>query len=294
MLKKPKVCVLRTDGTNCDRETRYAFNLVNGNAEIVHINSLKKGYDPVKRKDISLDDYHILALPGGFSYGDYISAGKILAEDLRRSFREEIQEFIDCGKLIIGICNGFQVLVKSGFLPGSIKNEQTTTLTYNNSQRFEDRWVRLIKTYKGNDKCVWTKGIDSIDLPVAHGEGKFVAPKELTRALFNNSQVVFQYSDKNGNPTMEFPANPNGSLEAIAGICDETGRVFGLMPHPERYNHPKNYYLASLQEILSRDYIDKSNPVIAKRLDLIGEFPKEGAGLQIFRNGVDYVVNNLL
>lgn len=273
---KPKVCVLRTDGTNCDRETVHAFNLAGGDAEIVHINSFKKGYDPVKRKKVSLADYHILAIPGGFSHGDYIAAGKILAKDLKTHLKEDLQKFINDKKLIIGICNGFQVLVKSGLLPRlNGETEQTITLTYNENGKFECRWIKLAKPYQSKDNCVWTKGINHIDLPIAHGEGKFVAPSEMIDQLFQQGLVVFQYVETKGKPTLKFPANPNNSLRAIAGICDPTGRIFGLMPHPERYHHPLNHPLASLQKIK-------------------GELPEEGAGLQIFKNGVGYVVKNLL
>ena len=156
---KPKVCVLRTDGTNCDRETDFAFNKVGADSEIVHINSFKKCYDPVRKEKKSLHDYQILAIPGGFSHGDYISAGKILAEDLKDFLGETIEKFINDGKLIIGICNGFQVLVKPGFLPRNGKTEQTTTLTYNDSNRFECRWIKLVSP---KNKCIWTKGINEI------------------------------------------------------------------------------------------------------------------------------------
>jgi len=281
---KPKVCVLRTDGTNCDRETAYAFNLVGGDAEIVHINSLKKRYDPVKGKEINLDDYQILALPGGFSHGDYIAAGKVLAEDLRDSLGDEISKFFLDEKLIIGICNGFQVLVKAGFLPMTDGLKQNATLTYNDSNRFEDRWIKLVSP---ENKCIWTKGINEIYLPVAHGEGKFIASEEIRKKLFEQGLVVYQYADSEGKPTMNFPANPNGSLDAIAGICDPTGRIFGLMPHPERYNNLRNYNLFTLQDILNRDYIDKNNPLVAERLKLISN-PKEAPGLEIFRNGIRY------
>jgi len=305
-MKKPKVCVLRTDGTNCDRETAYAFNLVGGDAEIVHINSLKKKYDPVTERKISLEDYHILALPGGFSHGDYIAAGKILAFDLMMHLGKDIEQFIKDGKPIIGICNGFQVLVKSGLLPMiNGKTEQTATLTYNENGKFECRWVRLTN-YKGKvleswtqkdhdrDKCVWTKGIDEIYLPVAHGEGRFITSDETLNELFNKGLVVFQYADQEGKHTNRFPFNPNDSSAGIAGICNETGRIFGLMPHPERYNHPKNHYLATLQEVLSRPYINRSDPEVIKRLNIAGTLPKEGQGLKIFRNGIDYVVKTLI
>ncbi len=287
---KPKVCVLRTDGINCDRETKRAFDLVGGNSEIVHINSLREKYDSVTQRELSLDEYHILAIPGGFSHGDYIKAGKVFAQHLRKYLGEEVQQFIDDGKVIIGICNGFQVLVQSGVLPGN-SEEQRITLTYNNSGRFEDRWIRLVGD---NSKCIWTKGVNDIEMPVAHGEGKFVADESTIQDLFKQGLVVYQYVDQEGNPTMNFPDNPNGSYTAIAGICDETGRIFGLMPHPERYNHPHNHPLASLQEVLSRDYIDLSRPGVSDRLSRAGSLPEEGLGLQIFRNGIEYVVENLL
>lgn len=291
---KPRVCVLRTDGTNCDRETAHAFkssfSLLNADAEIVHINSLTKGYDPVKKEDVSLDDYHILALPGGFANGDYISAGKIEAIELG-GLEDDIKKFIEDGKLIIGICNGFQVLVKSGLLPMlNGKIEQTATLTYNNINRYRCDWIRLTSL---ENRCVWTKGIKSIDLPVAHGEGKFVASEDVIKELFRKDMVVFQYSDDDGNPTMNFPQNPNGSLEGIAGICDETGRIFGLMPHPERYNCKENHHLYTLKKILSKSYVDRSNPEYSERLKIIDDIPDVN-GLKIFRNGVNYVIENLL
>ena len=289
---KPKVCVLKTEGTNCDRETRYAFELVGGDAEIVHINALIDGYDPIKEEKVSLDDYHILALPGGFSHGDYIAAGKVLAQYLIQFLREKVKDFLGKGKPIIGICNGFQVEVKAGLLPyldGRFK--QTTTLTYNDSLTFQDRWVRLISP---ENKCIWTKGIKNIDLPVAHGEGRFFCPEEVYNELLKQGLIVFQYADSDLSPTMEFPDNPNGSQEAIAGICDPSGLIFGLMPHPERYNNPKNHHLATLQEILNRDYVNREDPIIAKRIKLAGVLPEEGSGLQIFRNGIEHVVKNLL
>ena len=291
-MEKPKVCVLRTDGINCDRETAHAFNSVGGDAEIVHVNSLKKGYDPAAKRRISLHDYHILADPGGFSYGDYISAGKVFAEEIKQFLEEDMQKFIEDGKLVIGICNGFQVLVKSGFLPNlDGKMEQTATLTYNDSRNFECRWVRLVSP---ENRCVWTKGVKYLEIPVAHGEGRFDAPPEVVKELFEKGLVVYQYADADKKPTQEFPANPNDSVEAIAGICDPTGRIFGLMPHPERYNHPNNHHLASLQRVLSRSYVDRAAPGVQERLRLAGELPEKGKGLEIFRNGIEYVVENLL
>ena len=270
---KPKVCVLRTDGTNCDKETKYAFEQVGAEAEIVHLKTLIEKHNPATNQKHSLNDYHILALAGGFSHGDYISAGKILALDLKNNLGKEVKQFVMRGKPILGICNGFQVLVKYGLLPqldGEVK--QTTTLTYNDSGNFECRWVKL-KKY--SDKCIWTQGIDDIDLPIAHGEGKFVADSGLVDRLFEDQLVVFQYTDGEREPVSEFPENPNGSMGSIAGICDPSGLIFGLMPHPERYNDPMNHPLAHSQRVQ-------------------GTLPAEGAGLQIFRNGVEYVVEKLL
>jgi phosphoribosylformylglycinamidine synthase subunit PurQ / glutaminase len=265
---RTRICVMRTDGTNCDRETKKAFDFVGGDAEIVHLKSLILGRDPAERRNVRLSDYDILAIPGGFSHGDYIGSGKIFVVDLKHYLEDELNSFVESGKPVIGICNGFQVLAKYGLLPmldGQIK--QTSTLTYNESGKFECRWVKLAQPK--NSKCIWTRGIETIDLPVAHGEGRFIAPDDLVQRLFDSGQVSFQYSDLNGNPTMNYPENPNGSVRAIAGICDPSGRVFGLMPHPERYNRPSNHYLAPLQKVL-------------------GTLPDHGLGFDIFRNAVEY------
>ena len=256
-MRRPKVCVLRSAGTNCDQETAAAFSLAGASAELLHINSLVSN----KR---TLDDFGILALPGGFSYGDDIASGKIFANELRFKLIDSLRKFIADGKLIIGICNGFQILVKSGLLPGDTNFSQTTSLIINDSGKFESRWVYL----KSNGHCVWTKGLKKIIyLPVAHGEGKFVvSDQQVLNRLKKNNQIVFQYSDRAGNFS-GYPDNPNGSMENIAGICDEAGRVFGLMPHPERHifgaQHPRK---------------DK--------------LKKEADGLQIFKNGVNFIKKN--
>jgi phosphoribosylformylglycinamidine synthase len=254
---KPKVCVLRSAGTNCDQETAAAFSLAGASAELLHINRLVSN----KR---TLDDFGILALPGGFSYGDDIASGKIFANELRFKLVDSLRKFIAAGKLIIGICNGFQILVKSGLLPGDANFSQTTSLIINDSGKFESRWVYL----KPTGHCVWTEGLKKlIYLPVAHGEGKFVvSDKQVLNRLKINNQIVFQYSDAAGN-FAGYPDNPNGSVESIAGICDETGRVFGLMPHPERHifgaQHPRK-----------------------------DEFKNGVDGLQIFKNGVNFIKKN--
>jgi phosphoribosylformylglycinamidine synthase I len=258
-MKKPKVIVLRTAGTNCDYETVHAFRMVGGDVDLIHINRLIRG-------DMELSPYQILAIPGGFSYGDDIAAGKILANELKYKLREPVEQFVADGKLIIGICNGFQVMVKAGLLPGfnGISDVQETTIYTNDSGKFECRWVYLKHT--DNGKCVFTRNIkDVIYLPIAHGEGKFTTvDKDTLDALEAGDQVVFKYVDPDGNYA-GYPWNPNGSDRHIAGICDATGRIFGMMPHPERYlskyNHPR-WTREDLQD--------------------------EGDGVAIFRNAVEY------
>ncbi|MBU1975739.1 MAG: phosphoribosylformylglycinamidine synthase I [Nanoarchaeota archaeon] len=287
----PRVLVMRTTGTNCENETAYAFNKVGADADIVHINTLIKGSRPEDGRRFSLEDYHILAIPGGFSHGDYIKAGKVLAEYIKGPLKESIQQFVDDGKPIIGICNGFQGLVQSGLLPNGVLGNQTSSLTYNDSQRFGCRWVKL--TVPTNNS-IWLKGIESIDVPVANAEGKYVASEEELEKLIRNGQVALQYVDIENNPTQDFPANPSGSMNAIAGVSDPSGTILGLMPHFERYNHPMNHNLATLQKVASQPYIDKKDSAVQRRLEIAGTLPEEGMGLQIFRNGVDYVIENLL
>lgn len=204
-------------------ETKYAFELVGSKAELVHINQLVN-------HTIYLQDYDILVIPGGFTYGDDISAGKILANEIKFRLGEQIDRFVESQKLVLGICNGFQILVKLGLLPLGKIGEQVVTLTNNTSGVFQCEWVRL----KVEDSpCVFTQGMDELDLPIAHAEGRFVAQEEVIKKLFAKNQVVMRYKDY----------NPNGSISDIAGICDPTGRIFGLMPHPERFifntQHPK-------------------------------------------------------
>jgi phosphoribosylformylglycinamidine synthase len=228
-MKKIKVIIIRTAGTNCDYELQSAFEMCGAIAERVHVNELISN----KNKILS---YDILAVPGGFSYGDDIASGKILSNELKNKLGDNIKKFALSGKPIIGICNGFQVLVKMGLLPKPEKFEQISTLSYNDSNKFECRWVYLKTQKKNNDtKCIWTKKLpDVISLPVAHGEGKFIADEKVLKQIEENSQVVFRYCDRKGLKT-QYPQDPNGSINEIAGICNEKGNVFGLMPHPERY-----------------------------------------------------------
>jgi len=260
MEKKVKVIVLSGFGINCENETKYSFELAGAEVEIVHLSELFN-----KKKNLL--SYHILALPGGFSFGDDISSGRVLANKIKHKIN--LIEFIEEEKLIIGICNGFQVMVKAGILPAEDGNyyTQTATLTFNDSGRFEDRWVYLKTNPKTN--CVFTKGIEKIYLPVRHGEGKFMCSETTLSKLKERNQIVLQYTNKKGELS-GYPDNPNGSLENIAGICDTTGRIFGLMPHPEAFNHITNHPRWTREKI------------------------EIAEGIKIFRNGVEYVEKNLL
>lgn len=259
-MKKVKVIILRTAGTNCDEETAFAFKNFGASVDMVHIKKLFEG-------KVKLKDYHILAIPGGFTYGDDIESGRILANELNSRLGDDIKKFVKDGKLIIGICNGFQVLIKSGILPG--ESGQSATLTFNDSGKFEDRWSHLTVEGKGP----WLEGIDeTVYFPVAHAEGKFVTEdNNILEKLKANNQIAFRYSSGNGSQA-KYPDNPNGSVENIAGITDSTGRVLGLMPHPERHflfvHHPQWTRFEKKE--------------------------KYGHGAQIFKNGVEYVKKNLI
>jgi len=259
-MEKPKALVLTGFGVNADRELHHAFLMAGAEAKLVHLNDIIYGKS-------RLEDFQILAFPGGFSFGDDIASGKVFANKFKFNLSEQMGRFLGDGKLVIGICNGFQMLVKMGVLPAFDKRyfQQSVTLTFNDSGRFEDRWVRL----KANpeSKCIFTKGIDFLPVPVRHGEGKFIPMNEETlKRLHENGHVAFQYCDANGNPTMDYPLNPNGAIDSIAGICDESGRVFGMMPHPEAHIFGVN------------------NPQWARE----GLANSEGAGLKIFRNAVEF------
>ena len=203
--------------------------------KIVHINDLRD------KKD-SLNNYQILAIPGGFSYGDDVVSGKILAIELASFFSEQIKKFIERkNTLIIGICNGFQVLIRTGLLPFGRLGEMNATLINNDSGKFECRWINL-KIQKNNN-CVFLKNIKDVNVSyqVAHGEGKFFTDKSTLDLIEKQNLVVFRYTDENGNATQDYPKNPNGALNAIAGICDPSGRILGLMPHPERFIFKEQY-----------------------------------------------------
>ncbi|MDR4505385.1 MAG: phosphoribosylformylglycinamidine synthase I [Candidatus Scalindua sp.] len=260
---KPKVVIIRTAGTNCDYETRYALERVGASVDMIHINQL------VKEKEL-LELYQMVVLPGGFTYGDDIAAGKVLANQLRYHLLDDLLRFVDEGKLIVGICNGFQVLVKMGLLPGvngSASSQeprgQAFTLTYNDSSKFEDRWV-YVKAF--SNKSVFIEKDTILYIPVAHAEGKFIGrSEEALELLFRSGQIVFKYVDKEGNES-GYPWNPNGSLANIAGVCDPTGRILGIMPHPERYIEPTQHPRWTREGLKD-----------------------EGDGMVIFRKAVDYM-----
>jgi len=248
-MAKIRAIVLRAAGTNCDYELGYALRTAGFGVDNVHVNELIRGSK-------KLADYSLLGIPGGFSAGDYLGSGKVYANKLLYKLHDAVPEFIKAGNLAIGICNGFQVMVKAGILPGFGGNytEQLTTLTLNFPVGFQCRWVKLKKQAT---KCVFTsEGLEELNVPIAHGEGQFVVKDDgVLKKLYDNGQVVFRYVE-----------NPNGSRDDIAGICDETGRVLGLMPHPERNLFGIN---APMSEF--------------------GKVQKYGKGLQVFRNAYRYL-----
>jgi phosphoribosylformylglycinamidine synthase I len=262
---KPRVLIPVGYGLNCQAETGHAFELAGAEVTTVHMKELFS-------RPAILSCYHLLALVGGFSYGDHVAAGKILANQYRFRLGKEVKTFIDSGKLIYAECNGFQALAKSGILPGlgSEFGVQTVTLVNNDSGVFEDRWVNL--TVNKNSNCVFTRGMRRAYLPVRHGEGKFVAKDGgLLDRLRNNNQIVMQYCEEGSDePTAKYPQNPNGSVNAIAGICDPSGLVFGLMPHPTAYLSPFNHPHWT-------------------RLKAEGRLPEKGGGVRIFENAIEYV-----
>ncbi len=273
-------CIVTGYGINADYELKEAFKLSGSKAERIHIN------DIIEKPQL-LDEYHILAFPGGFSFGDHLGSGKVFSNLFKRNLKEQLGKFIDDGKLIIGICNGFQVLVKMGLLPNLNGNwEQEVSLIHNLSGKFEDRWVRV----KFNEKSpsVWTRGIKQLELPVRHGEGRFVVKSEgILNILKEKNLITMQYTRNSDSGTNDrhngsssshsfniteevpYPDNPNGSIENIAGICDKTGRIFGLMPHPEAFLIPENH------------------PQWPRKT------PNPSNALIIFKNGVNYIRENI-
>jgi len=229
-----KICIIRVGGTNCDRETKRSLEDLGVKADVWHFNTL------IKKR--ILQDYEALIIPGGFSFGDYVRAGAILAKSLTAKLNMELKTFIDEGKPILGICNGFQVLVESGLLPGfnGVSKYPEAALATNIPIGYRCRWVYL--KHENSGKCIFTNEIPRgkvLRIPIAHAEGRFLFPREKEKkfleSLLENDQLVFRYCDETGRPADgKYPENPNGSFYDIAGICDPSGTIFGLMPHPER------------------------------------------------------------
>jgi phosphoribosylformylglycinamidine synthase I len=263
-MAQPRILVLRAPGTNCDAETVYAFERAGGLVQRLHINRLLES--PGK-----LSQFQVLCIPGGFSYGDDIAAGRIFGNQIRHHLADCLQEFKAAGKLILGICNGFQVLLKSAaLLPLEADFSAPATLAWNQSGKFEDRWVPL---HTAGSKSIFFAGIDTMYLPVAHAEGKFVTRSEqVLQQLERDGQLVLRYGSRPPSqrpltmaPSVDYPDNPNGSLGDVAGVCDPTGRVCGLMPHPERHVDPTQH------------------PRWTR-----GPLPAAGDGLRLFQNAVGY------
>jgi phosphoribosylformylglycinamidine synthase I len=269
-MKPVKALVLTGYGLNCDYETDHALKLVGAESHRVHINDLIQDRERI-------EDYDILAFGGGFSWGDDHGAGVLFATKIKFNLQQPLQRFIQSGKLIIGICNGFQALVNLGLLPGFNRNyeERRVALVANACGNFIDAWVSL--KMNPQSPCVFTKGISQIELPVRHGEGRFYTSDQDMTALFRNDQIAAQYADESGKEAAgAWPLNPNGSLKDVAGICDPSGRIFGIMPHPEAFNHFTNH----------PDWTRKKE-VLARQGKKISD--ESGDGLQIFRNAVDFI-----
>lgn len=271
-MKAVKAMVLTGYGLNCDNETDFSLRLAGADAHRMHINELISK----AQNGSPLRDYQILVFGGGFSWADDHGAGVLMASKMKRHLGEQLKAFVDAGNLILGICNGFQALVNLGLLPGfdGRYQDRQVALTHNDSGNFIDAWVKL----KVNPQSpnVFTKGLTFAEFPVRHGEGKFYATEDTIKRLFQNNQVVLQYADPDGNPAGgRRPSNPNGSLFDIAGICDSTGRIFGLMPHPEAFNHFTNHPDWTRRKLM-----------LSRRGENIEQ--EEGGGIGIFRNVVNY------
>lgn len=262
--KRVRVLILTGLGLNCEVETEAGFRRVGATTESVHLLDVLDGGSGPK-----LADYSILAFVGGFAFGDHLGAGFVFANKIRWRLYDQLLQFIERGGMALGICNGFQTMVRLGLLPGLDGDYRTprATLAPNARLGYRNAWVRL--AFESGSPCVWTRGLEAMDLPSRHGEGKFLAESPaLLERLESGGQIAARYVDSEGKPTEEWPANPNGSTAGVAAICDPSGRLFGMMPHPDAY-------LYALQ-----------HPQWQRRSQT-GDSSDEGEGLAIFRNGVD-------
>jgi phosphoribosylformylglycinamidine synthase len=259
-----KALVLSGYGLNCDHETAYCLKKVGATAHRVHINDLTRG-------QCQLNDYDILVFTGGFSWGDDHGAGVLQALRIKKYLEDDLKRFVDRNRIIIGICNGFQTLVNLGILPGfSSQWERQVALIHNDCGNFRNAWVKL--SINRNSPCVFTQDLSYMELPIRHGEGKFYADESVLNQLIDNNQVVMRYAlDQNTLAGSQFPDNPNGSAFDIAGICDPTGHIFGLMPHPEAFHHMTNH---------------PHWPRFSRHLPF--NVPE---GTRLFENGIQYIQN---
>ncbi len=266
----PQALIITGYGLNCENETACAFRRAGAEVTFVHLKDLLGAR-------LDLQTFHILALVGGFSFGDHLGAGTVFANRIKYRMQEELKTFVDTGGLVIGICNGFQTLTRLGLVPGFGEEDmfrQRVALAENEQGVFRDAWISVAPAPES--PCVFTQNISSMPLPVRHGEGRFIAENDdILQRLEEKGLVALRYVDAHGNTARSFPDNPNGSVNGIAGICSPSGRVFGLMPHPEAYISPYNH------------------PYWQRR-SIAGDLPNEGRGLEFFRAGVNYVRENVL
>lgn len=262
---RPPILIITGYGLNCEAESAHAWRLAGAEPRLVHLHDLIDDPTPLRESAG-------LMIIGGFSFGDHLGSGLVFANRLRLRLGDELRAFLEKGRIVMGVCNGFQILTKLGLLPGlgADRFEPTVSLQQNECGHFLNRWVRV--RFEPNSPCIFTRGLAEMDLPVRHGEGRvFPASKQILSLIERKKLVACRYVDPaTGKPTQRFPHNPNGSVKAIAGLCDPTGRVFGLMPHPEAYLFPENHPNWDFQR-------------------LRGTLPEYGSGLSLFINAVNYL-----